>query len=343
MTEVITKGPAAEEALRHYFLGVGFFVARGCRFRFNQFDVTDIDLWLYSKTSPLGRERLNVDIKNKKTPQALERVFWAKGLQSVLDLDGCIVATTDTRPDVREFGLQHQVTVLDGKFLARLMKNERVQSKRISEEDLLAELEHGSMGKLGGDWRGRYEASKSRLLASLTFDESNAWLQDVGYFLEAVAAAPVPEAALLRMVYICSAFFLISVDFILREHVVAEQEERRTILDSGFRYGSAGRAFTEKVGRIAASLVASVSNQVGISETIVRELGEQAKDIRADLLAEFFSRASTHSHLFEMAKEFESAAFAVSVPKPSQLPSQTQSVLGVLADFCALDRKRILA
>ncbi|WP_446741964.1 hypothetical protein [Silvibacterium acidisoli] len=338
----MAKGPKAEEALRNYFVGAGFFVVRGCKFRFNQFDVTDIDIWLYSKTSPLGRQRLNVDIKNKKTPQALERIFWAKGLQSVLELDGCIVATTDTRPDVREFGLQHEVTVLDGKFLARLTKNGRTPSQRISEEELLVELEQGSMGKLGGDWRGRYELSKSRLLTSLTFDGSNAWLQDVAYFLEAFATAHAPQPTLLRMVYICSAYFLVSVDFILREHVVAEHEQRRELLDSGFRYGSAGRAFTEKVGRMAASLVEGVSNQVGIGETIVQELGEQVKVIRADLLADFFSRTSTHSYLFEMAKDFESAAFAVSVPTPSQLPSQTQSVLGVFADFCSLDRKRIL-
>jgi hypothetical protein len=67
--------------------------------------VTDVDIWLYSRPSPLTRERANVDIKRKKTPQALERIFWAKGLQQVLSLERCVVATTDTRPDVREFGL----------------------------------------------------------------------------------------------------------------------------------------------------------------------------------------------------------------------------------------------
>jgi hypothetical protein len=341
MKDELLKGPAAEEALRNYFLGSGYFAVRGCKFRFNQFDVTDIDLWLYSKTSPLGRDRLNVDIKNKRTPQALERIFWAKGLQSVLELDGCIVATTDVRPDVREFGLQHHVTVLDGRFLGRLTKSARSQRLRLSEEDLLAELERASMGRLGGDWRGRYEASKSQLLTSLSFDGCNGWLQDIGYFLGQIGTSGA-ESAHWRMIYISCAFFLISVDFILREHVVAEQEQRRLLLDNGFRYGTAGKTFTEKVGRMAAAFVGSVLPDQGIAETIQREFGEQAKDIKADLLADFLSKASTHSHLFDTAREFDSAAFAVNLPKPSELSLNAQSALGVLADFCGVDRKRVI-
>jgi hypothetical protein len=341
MKDELLKGPAAEEALRNYFLGSGYFVARGCKFRFNQIDVTDIDLWLYSKTSPIGRERLNVDIKNKRTPQALERIFWARGLQSILDLDGCIVATTDTRPDVREFGLQHHVTVLDGRFLGRLTKSGRDQLKRITEEDFLAELEQASMGRLGGDWRGRYDLSKSQLLTSLSFDGCNGWLQDIGYFLGQIGTSGA-DPTHWRMIYISCAFFLISADFILREHVVAEQEQRRLLLDNGFRYGTAGRAFTEKVGRMAAALVGSVLPNQGMAETLHREFGEQAKEIKADLLADFLSKASTHSRLFEIAKELEAAAYAINMPVPTALSTNAQSVLGVLADFSGVDRKRVI-
>jgi len=154
MSEQLLKGPAAEEALRNYFLSIGYFVVRSCKFRFNRFDVTDVDLWLYGRNSPLSRERVNVDIKNKKTPQALERIFWARGLQIVLDFDGCIVATNDLRPDVREFGLQHRVKVLDGRFLGRLTKSGRSHQDRINEEQLMAELDQSSLGKLGGGLEG---------------------------------------------------------------------------------------------------------------------------------------------------------------------------------------------
>lgn len=340
MSEKLLKGPEAEEVLRNYFLSIGYFVVRGCKFKYNKFDVTDVDLWLYGKNSPLSRERLNVDIKNKKTPQALERIFWAKGLQAILNMDGCIVATTDQRPDVREFGLQHQVKVLDGRFFGRLTKSSRGHLERISEEQFVAELERESLGKLGGDWKGRYEASKTRLLNSLTFDGSNAWLDDIDYFFGQVDSTSSGSISAWRMVHLMSAYFLLSVDFILREHVSAEQEQRCVLLENGFRYGTAGKSFTEKVGKMAAALVGSVVTQPGLVETLERELGEQAADIKAELLAEFLSK--THSAIFDAARELESAAFAIQVPQPSALNSYVQSVIGVLADFFGRDRKRII-
>lgn len=340
MSEKLLKGPEAEEVLRNYFLSIGYFVVRGCKFKYNRFDVTDVDLWLYGRNSPLSRERLNVDIKNKKTPQALERIFWAKGLQAILNMDGCIVVTNDLRPDVREFGLQHQVKVLDGRFLGRLTKSGRSHLERINEEQFVAELEGESLGKLGGDWKGRYEASKTRLLNSLTFDGCNAWLDDIDYFFGQVDSLSTGSTSAWRMVHLMSAYFLVSVDFILREHVSAEQEQRRVLLENGFRYGTAGKSFTEKVGKMAAALVGSVVTQPGLVETLERELVEQAADVKAELLAEFLSK--THSALFDAAREFEAAAFALKVSPPSALSPFSQSVIGVLADFFGRDRKRIL-
>lgn len=342
MSEKPLKGAAAEEALRNYFLSIGFFVVRGCLFKFNQFDVTDVDLWLYGKSSALSRERLNVDIKNKKTPQALERIFWAKGLQQVLGMDGCIVATTDQRPDVREFGLMHQVKVLDGSFLSRLTKSSRSHLDRITEEQFLEQIEHASMGKLGGDWKGRYEASKSRLLESLSFDGANAWLNELGYLFEQLLSSSSDTSPAWRMVYAICSHFLISVDFILREHVAIEPAQQHALLEDGFRYGEAGKSFTEKVGRMASALVDSFVSQPGISETIHHELHEQASSVKAEILAEYFSTRATQRGLFDAAREFEAAAFATQVSTPSSLSTSNQSLLGVLADFFGLDRKLIL-
>lgn len=339
MTDQIPKGFVAEEALRNYFLSIGYFVVRGCKFTFNQFDVTDVDLWLYARNSPLSRQRVCVDVKNKKTPQALERIFWAKGLQAVLGLDSCVVATTDTRADIREFGLQHNVQVLDGKFLARLTKSARSQQDRITEEQLFAELEDGSLGRLSGDWKGRYEESKSRLLKSLDFDGCNAWLEDVRYILEQVASGVKPW----RLLYMSCAHLLICVDFILREHVTADHEQRRSIIEQGIRYGASGQAFTDRIGRMAAALVESVVAQPGLSETVRRELHHQAANVKADVLAEFFAKNGTGTGFFGVAVEFEAAAFTASVPMPSTMSSSAQSVIGVLADFCAIDRKLAIA
>src|SRR5450830_1524922 len=159
-----------EEMLRQYFSSMGYYVVRGVPVRYHDFDVTDVDLWLYSRTSALTRQRTNVDIKNKKTPQAIERIFWAKGLCDILDLDGCIVATTDIRPDVRQFGVAHKIPVLDGNFLAKLQSNDKLLEGRLTEEEFIGLADKLSLGKLGGDWKGRYQDAKSRLLSDLNFD-----------------------------------------------------------------------------------------------------------------------------------------------------------------------------
>ncbi|MGB7645091.1 MAG: hypothetical protein WBM22_06530 [Pseudomonas fluorescens] len=341
MSQQLLKGPAAEETIRNYFLSIGYFVARGCKFKYNQFDVTDIDLFLYGKSSAFSRERLNVDIKNKKTPQALERIFWAKGLQQVLELDGCIVATSDMRMDVREFGLEHKVKVLDGKFLSRLTKSERSHLARINEEEFISEIERHSLGKLGGDWRGRYEESKSRMLDSLNFDGANAWLNDIDYYMSELNNQANSEPTW-RMIYVSISHLLICVDFILREHVAAEHDQRKQLLDNGFRYGASGKTFTLKVGRMASALVGSIVNQPELSSTLERELAEQASDVKADILAEFFSKSQVFALLFDSAKYFENCAYLSQVPLPSSLPANVQSFLGVISDFFDRDRKKIL-
>lgn len=335
MTNQPLKGAAAEEALRNYFLSIGYYVVRGCKFTFNRFDVTDVDLWLYARNSPLSRERICVDIKNKKTPQALERIFWAKGLQATLELESCIVATTDTRPDVSEFGLRHNVKVLDGKFLSRLTKSPRSHQERISEEDFISEIEGGPLGLYEGDFRGRYDASKSRLLHSLNFDGCNAWLEDISYLLSKMASGIENR----RLLYVTCSHMLIAMDFIIRELVTADQEKRRQVIERGIRYGMSGQDFAEKVGRMAAALVESVTSQPGLAETVQHELRTQAADVKADVLAEFFSKTSIGASLFEVALAFEAAAFSPQVISQSAMSVTAQSVIGVLADFFGIDRK----
>ena len=209
---------------------------------------------------------------------------------------------------------------------------------RISEEDFLTELEAGSLGRLGGDWRGRYEMSKSRLLHSLNFDGCNAWLEDINYLLSQTGSGIESW----RLLYASCSHLLIAIDFILRELLTAAQEQRRQVIERGIRYGVSGQTFTENVGRMAAALVESVAAQPGLSQMLQHELQAQAAKVKADLLAEYFSKNAASSSLFELALFFETAAFSTNVPPPSQLPTSCQSIIGVIADFYDIDRKSVL-
>lgn len=71
----LSKGARMEEALRAYFSDLGYFVVRSVPFKYEGFDVTDIDLWLYTRTSSVARHRAIVDIKNKKPLKQLSASF----------------------------------------------------------------------------------------------------------------------------------------------------------------------------------------------------------------------------------------------------------------------------
>src|SRR5690349_18167138 len=123
---ILRKGENMEELIRNYFLTLGYYVVRGVKYQYQGYDVTDVDLYLYGRSSSLTRERINVDIKNKKSPQAFERILFATGLKKLLGFDSCIVATTDKRPAVHEFGQAHETIILDGEFLAKITSSQNI-------------------------------------------------------------------------------------------------------------------------------------------------------------------------------------------------------------------------
>ncbi|UWE19015.1 hypothetical protein [Herbaspirillum huttiense] len=328
-----------EETLRNYFLSLGYYVVRGVPVTYHLFDVTDVDLWLYSRTSALTRQRANVDIKNKKTPQAIERIFWAKGLSSILGLDGCIVATTDTRPDVKQFGLKHKIPVLDGNFVAKLSSKTVPAYSRLSEEEFIELADKLSLGKLGGNWKAKYLEAKARLLSDLNFDGCNAYLSDIQYFLEEYLKSSQQNKDILRFVYVTLSMFVVALDFVMKDYSTFETEGRFDLLVEGFRYGESGKKFTARFAEITATLTDAANLGKGAGEVLRSELVRQAENIPAEILADFFSKLSVQQTLFGIAVEFERAAFDLDSKIVS--PSVT-STLAVILDFLGIDRKKIL-
>lgn len=345
MNAKLSKGYETEEILRNYFLGLGFFVARGVKFKYKNLDVTDIDLLIFSKESPLIRSRINVDIKNKKTPQAIERFFWAQGVTKILGLDDCLIVTSENRADVLEFGLKHHIRVFDGSFLSRLSKSNKSYSVRIPEETLLNNLDLASNSKLGGDWKGIVEKGKSRLLDNINFDSCNAYLRDLRYFFECSLGLTKDlqeSISLWRAIYITTSHFLISLDYILREYQTCEHEKRKAVLDLGFKFGNSGKDFTEKVGKILSTLAGSIYPETNLRDSLENEFKKLSDSINSDILAEYFSRPNINNTMFETAKELESFAYQENIPVPSSLPTSSKAVIALLCDFYELDRKKII-
>ncbi len=343
MNKSINKGLVLEESLRKYFLNLGYYVLRGVKFRYHSFVITDVDLWLYSKPSILARQRTNVDIKNKKTPQAIERIFWTKGLNEVLGLENCIIVTTDSRPDVREFGLLNHITVIDGSFLANLQDSQKIvtQKERLSEEEFLDNI-NSNFQEISSDCKKIYEEAKSRILTSLNFDGSNAYLKDIQYFIEKQLMNGNEDMTYFRIIYVLISMFLITMDFILKDHVSLDIKQRTSLLNEGFRYGDLGSIYATKFIHLIADLTAVNGIIPETGKAIVDEFKKQTDMLKTEILAEFFANRTVYGNLFSSAIEFELAAFSRSLIMPMELSTNAKSILGVITDFLSVDRKKIL-
>lgn len=337
----LKKGELAEEKLRQYFKSIGYFVVRGIDCKYQGYDVTDVDLWLYSRPSPVSRERTNVDIKMKKTPQALERIFWAKGLQTVLGLEKCIVATTDKREHILEFGIENDVAVFDGNFMGKLNSSERYGEYRLTEEEFIEELDSGSVGDLGGAWKSRYIKSKSLLLNKLNFDGVNEHLSQISYFLNECALTSANDAAF-RSLYICLSYFLVTLDYSIKDISYKDHHERGSFISDGVRYGERGKERSDEVVSMASALMDSfiAGHDVDL-KAIQAEVYSQFSNIPSESIGEYFGNTKTMRNIFSLANAFEDLAFAKELQEPANLTTEVQAVIALLCDFNNIDRKLI--
>ncbi len=325
------KGELMEELLRNYFLNLGYYVVRGVKYRYEENDITDVDLYLYGRSSSLLRQRINVDIKNKKSPQAFERILWANGLKKLLGFDSCIVATTDFRPVIHSFGQLHNTGVLDGSFLGKLKANNN-EDNRISEEDLLSELSKYKSYNFykNKDWKFIYELSKSKLLSELDYSGANSTLSIINYFLEKSLTDKQKQETAIRLVYLTLSHFLIIVDFIIKDIAFLEQKQREKRLSDGFKFGNLGKDGVDKIVSMATQIAGGKSNS-----SIIDSLN----DVPIDIFKDFFSKNENAKHLFHWAVELEYMGYYETIVSPINLPPYLKGVLSMVLDYFKIDRK----
>ena len=329
-----------EEQLRSYFLKAGYYVVRGVPFIYEGFDVTDIDLWLYSRGSSVSREITIVDSKNKKTPQAIERIFWVQGLRIATKATNAIVATTDKRQEVKDFGRDLNVLVLDGNFLSKLNKSNDQSILRLSDEDFFAKINEYTLSKLDGDWRGRIILSKSLLAKSLSFDSCNEWLGQGRFFAEQSIIKGTQRETALRCLYLICSFIAISLDYCMKELSFYDQSERSLLIKDGFTYGSSkGGAGLKRILNIAMGLVEEHATDGPIISRQVRtSVEKQLAQLNTAILGEYFSKNEVARTLFVVAKEFEQLSMAYDFVSHETASVELRSMLYCLLDYWNIDR-----
>lgn len=340
MTKKLSKGQQLEEILRIYFLKSGYFVERGIPFKYGDFDVTDIDLWMYNRSSSVSREISIVDIKNKKTPQAIERIFWVKGLQSAVKATNAIVATTEKRPDVKDFGKEMNVFVLNGVFLDKIKKFEQEIEYRITNEDFYSMISGYSLEKLDGDWKGKVLESKALLAKGLNFDNLNRLIEIARFFAQQTITKPSQKNLALRCFYKLCSYVAINIDYLQRDLSFLEDvDARQKAFVEGFRYGASGERSIKKIVDMSLSFVEQYSENGKVTANQARyNINKQLEDIQTNILAEYFSKHEVLQGMFTTALKFEALSMQKEFSSHTDSTVEVKSFIGALLDYYSIDR-----
>jgi hypothetical protein len=340
------KGLALEETLKEYFWQAGYFAVRGVPYRLDDEDVTDVDVWLYERPAALSRRRLIVDAKNKAKPKAAERLIWARGLQSALNVDGAIVASTDKRPSSHRLAKSIGVTLLDGDAINKLASTPKIKlGDQHSSEGYDGLFKAVDAARRSADWRSALLDARSSLLTSFGIHSANMALRVAGFFGEqAVLAALKSDQAqvALRGFYSAGAYAAIGLDFVLADLALQSHDDRRAALISGVRYGQTNLREALTPVRTAIGLVRQhVSNGGSIAAQVERGFDQQAARVPAEIIAEYVARLSATDALYTIARELERNAFKIDIVHYDALSVEARSLLGVFLDFHGISREKI--
>jgi hypothetical protein len=342
MTQILTKldkGATLEEALRRYFIEMGYFTIRGVKVFVGDEDVTDIDLWLYMRGSGIHRQRILVDAKYKRCPQAMERLVWVVGAQRVFGAEGTIVATTDNRDDVRSFAKKYGVLIFNGHFLQRITGKYGEPDSRLNEEDFLTYIARIPLVKLDGDWGGTIRRAKSLLVTDLGFGAINHWIEMARLFADKAMIRANYSVVAMRCFYLILAFICIGFDYVMREIAFEEPDEKRAALAAGLRYGPLGKTEFDKTLELAIGLVrAAVVEPKPIEHAIRSKVLEGLYSRREQIISEYICRSEIQQSLFTLGCDFERLAMLRQPVSPSDLAPPLLAFVGCMLDAFQIAR-----
>lgn len=340
------KGLGLEESLKAYFWQAGYFVVRGLPYQLDGEDVTDVDLWLYERPAASTRRRIIVDIKNKRSPKAAERVIWTRGLQAALGVDGAVVATTDNRPAVRRFGKMLGLQVLDGDAVSKIVQSDKLKTAdQLSLEELNVSVRNVDNQRRSSEWRNTAHNARASMITGMGVQSANKNLAACAFFAEQTALAqPSSEQALLglRLFYLTSALAAISLDFVLADQAFRSPDERKNIIVNAIRFGQSEMVASMPIVKAAINLARKYAeNGQAAAKQIEYGFYEEAGRIPAEFIADYLSKISRADMLFNVAREIERASFSVDVPGYDALSAEARSILGLFLDFNGISREKI--
>ena len=343
-SQKIDKGGITEEVLRDYFLSLGYYVVRGVEIKYAGKSITDIDLWLYSRSTAIAREITNVDIKNKKRPTVAERILWAKGVAAIYKFNRCVVVSSTQNDETRSFGKAHDIQVITKKFIDMYMASAKnsMTPQHIFDEDIKMLFKTESLSPKE-TFLNCWQKEKQLLVENLDFYGCNQHLQTIRQLLEHYIVTSNKEASL-RLLYLVVSFFLITLDYIMKDITFMEKDERVKILHDGFNFGDGGEQRAREILELATNFAENsmASPSLFSASEIQNEIQCQIEQFPRHL-TEYFSNREIMNRLFTIATEFSKNAYEVSVTPIANVSPDIKAIIGVLCDFFDIERGRIFS
>jgi hypothetical protein len=334
----VRKGADLEELVRAYFARQGFFALRSVSLRFEDEEVTDIDVWSYGRQSASIRTRTLVDVKDKRSPKAFERILWARGMQLALGCDRAIVATTDGTQKVMRFAQQQKVALLSKQFLDRL-QNKLDLSDRLTLEQFHDNIRKYPDHKQDGDWIRQIADAKSAVISLQGYPAFNKSMAAFRFFADRAQTRPQHKEQALRCAYFAAALACIALDAALEQVLYEESSSRYRAIAAGVTYGDAGDARVQKsIETVLSVITEGMENGRVVARQAKDALDKLFENVRADIIAEHFTKEHNASTLFAVARDLEDRAHRADPAQIQTLSIEAKSVLGVFADFVQVKR-----
>lgn len=340
----LAKGAGLEELARAYFARQGFVAIRSVSIQFEDEEVTDVDVWLYGRQGGGVRTRALVDVKDKKSPKAFERVMWARGMQLALGCDRAVVTTTDTNAKVTRFAQQQKVALLTAAYLRRWTGGDNILNDRISLEELNSSIQSYAGHKQDGDWIKQIAIAKSAVVSLAPYPAFNKAVSSFRFFAERAATRPQHREQALRGAFLSAALACMALDAALEKLAFEDQATRHRLLYSGVTYGDAGdNRVQASIDTVLAVIAKGVKNGRAIARQTSDAIEEMFAGVRAEIIAEFFAKDQNAGHLFPVARELESRAHARARGEMMAMSIEAKSIIGVFADFVGAKRTALMS
>lgn len=336
------KGGRAEECLAQYFRQMGSFVVRGVPVKEGQEDVTDIDLWVYTRATAHARHVAIVDIKNKKRGKAFERAIWVKGLQIALGADEAIIASQGVKDAAQKFSDRMKVKVIPQSLFDAIIKRYDQDIGRLSTEEVEEQLSEVELDKISV--KKKLYLLKSEISSGIDFRTLNIWLDEAAEFLRHASERERRGGPITRAAYFCCSLVAVAADFLGKEHSLSEAAVRQDFFRQGLLFGRTDFDARTAYLQFAEQLVTEFLDPTGSSASQIRSSFDQAVEkMPVQALAEFFSRPHAGSDLLKAAVALEEAAHARALVPPHQLQSvEAKMIIGLVGDYAGLRRRDVL-